>query len=417
MMNRSTRGAAKVSIVWTIVGVVLFVVALVMFILTNQELGNQVSRTRTIETELKAMKDAKEAEIKAKQELSAWVGFHDESQGGATTDLAALQEGLKNLRAAFPDVGEDVKSLSKALPIAIQAHTSMKDKVKEQEQQLASLRSENETAQKTARDLATQKDAEIADLRRQLADTETAKVDQQTILERQVAEAVENFKDRDAKLIAARKAIDDANRKALQKEESLRTRLAEQGRKLNPFVEEPEAPDGKILEVSTDLNLGWINLGSDNRLALGTRFNVVSGLQGDRRIKGLAEVTRIKQDMAEVAFIERSDTYDPPSPGDVVYNPLFDPTGVRYALLIGRFSGALSAGELTALLEGMNIKVQKNLDKNTDFMIVGGEMFVDENGQVLPEPMQPTDLPVYRDAVAEGVQIVQVADLRKYFRF
>lgn len=416
-MNRSIRGAARVSIAWTIVGFVLFVLALVMFILTNQELGKQASELARVQAEFKAQRDAKEAELKAKQELSTWVGFYDEAQAGSTTDLVALQEGLKSVRTTFPDVGEDIKSLSKALPIIIQSNTSLKDKIKDQEQQLASLRSENEAAGKTARDLATQKDTELADLRRQLADTETAKVDQQTILERQVAEAVENFKDRDAKLIAARKAAEDANRLAHQKEESLRTRLAEQGRKLNPFTEEPEAPDGKILEVSTDLNLGWINLGSDNRLALGTRFSIVSALHGDRRIKGMAEVTRIKQDMAEVAFVERSDTYDPPAPGDLVYNPLFDPTGVRYALLIGRFSGALSAGELTALLEGMNIKVQKSLDKNTDFMIVGGEMFVDENGQVLPEPMQPTDLPIYRDAVAEGVQIVQVADLRKYFRF
>ena len=415
-MNRSIRGAAKVSIVWTIVGIVLFVVALVMFFLTNQELGKQTDRATKAEAELKAVNDAKEAELKAKQELSSWVGFYDES-AASSTDLAAVQEGLKNIRAAFPDVGEDVKSLSKALPIVIASNTALKDKVKAQEEQLASLRSENETAGKTARDLATQKDTEIADLRRQLADTETAKVDQQTILERQVAEAVENFKDRDAKLIAARKAIEDANRKSLQKEESLRTRLAEQGRKLNPFVEEPEAPDGKVLEVSTDLHLGWINLGSDHRLAMGTRFFVVSGMQSDRRVKAMAEVTRIREDMAEVAFVERNDPFDPPAPGDLVYNPLFDPTGVRYALLIGRFSGAQSQGELTALLEGMNIKVQKSLDKNTDFMIVGGEMYVDENGQVLPEPMQPTDLPVYRDAVAEGVQVVQATDLRKYFRF
>jgi hypothetical protein len=77
----------------------------------------------------------------------------------------------------------------------------------------------------------------------------------------------------------------------------------------------------------------------------------------------------------------------------------------------------MSEGELKALLEGMNIRVQKALDKNTDFLIVGGEMFVDENGQVLPEPVQPTDLPVYRDAVAEGVQVVQLADLRRFFRF
>jgi hypothetical protein len=416
MMNRSTRGAAKVSIVWTIVGVVLFVVALVMFFLTNQELSNQTAEVQRVKAELAKLNESKEAEVKAKQELSMAVGFYDESQA-SSTDVAAVQAGLKNLREAFPDIDENVKSLSKALPIAIQSYTSLKAKAKEQEEQLTSLRSENETAGKTARELAGQKDAEIADLRRQLADTETAKTDQQTILERQVAEAVENFKDRDAKLIAARKALEDDKRKALQKEESLRTRLAEQGRKLNPFVEEPEAADGKVLEVSTDLNLGWINLGSDNRLAMGTRFVVVSGLHGDKRVKGMAEVTKIQADMAEVAFIERTDTYDPIAPGDQIYNLLFDPTGVRYALLIGRFSGAMNEGELTALLEGMNVKVQKTLDKNTDFMIVGGEMFVDDTGQVLSEPVQPTDLPMYRDAVAEGVQVVPIADLRKYFRF
>lgn len=416
-MKRSTRGAAKVSIVWTIVGVVAFLVALVMFFLTSQELTNQTNRADALKAELAKLTESKEAELKQKQELSAVMGFYDEASPTSTTELPALKEGLKTLRTAFPDIDENVKSLSKALPIVIQSNASLKQKVKEQEEALASLRSENETAQKTARDLASQKDTEIADLRRQLNDTEQAKVDQQTVLERQVAEAVENFKDRDAKLIAARKSIEDAGRKSLQKEESLRTRLAEQGRKLNPFVAEPEAPDGRVLEVSTDLNLGWIDLGSDNRLAMGTRFTVVSGLHGDKRVKGMAEVTKIKANMAEVAFIERNDPFDPPAPGDLVFNPLFDPTGERNALLIGRFSGALSEGDLKALLESMNIKVQKSLDKNTDFLIVGGEMFVDENGQVLPEPMQPTDLPVYRDAVAEGVQVVQVTDLRKYFRF
>ena len=415
-MKRSIRGAAKVSIVWTIVGAVAFLVALVLFFLTSQELTTQTAKAEAAKGELAKLEASREAELKLKQELSAAVGFYDETQA-SSTDVAAVREGLKNLREAFPDIDENVKNLSGAIPIVVQADAALKQKVKAQEEQLASLRSENETAGKSARELAGQKDAEIADLRRQLADTETAKTDQQTILERQVAEAVENFKDRDAKLIAARKSAEDAQRKANQKEESLRTRLAEQSRQLNPFTKEPEAPDGKVLEVSSNLDLGWINLGSDNRLAMGTRFTVVSGMHGDNRVKGTAEVTRIKQGMAEVAFVERTDPFDPPAPGDLIYNPLFDPTGVRYALLIGRFSGALSEGELTALLEGMNVKVQKTLDKNTNFMIVGSEMYVDENGQVLAEPMQPTDLPIYRDAVAEGVQVVQVADLRKYFRF
>jgi hypothetical protein len=416
MMKRSTRGAAKVSIVWTIAGLVAFLVSLVLFFLTNQELTNQTATAQAAQKELKEYKDSRESELKARQELSTVVGFYDEGQV-SNTDLGAVKEGLTNLRTAFPVIGEDVKSLSKALPLAIQAHASLVQQVKDQEEQLGSLRSDLETAGKTTRELAGQKDTEIADLRRQLADTDQSKSDLQTVLERQVAEAVENFKERDAKLIAARKAIEDTGRKAVQKEESLRTRLAEQGRKLNPFVKEPESPDGQVLEVSTNLNLGWINLGSENRLAMGTRFFVVSGLHGDNRVKAMAEVTRIKSNMAEVAFVERTDPFDPPAPGDVIFNPLFDPKGERHAMLIGRFSGALSEGELKALLEGMNIKVQKTLDKSTDFLIVGAEMYVDENGQLLSEPVQPTDLPIYRDAVAEGVQVVQVAELRRYFRF
>jgi hypothetical protein len=416
MMKRSIRGAAKVSIVWTIGGVVAFLVALVMYFLTNQELTAQTARAVKAEADKKVLDEKLLGELKQMQGLSAVVGFFDETQA-SRSDLAALGEGFKSLREAFPDIDPGVRSLSKAMPIAIQAHSALKARLKEQEAQLAALRSENESASKNLTDVSAAKDKEIADLRRQLSDTEQAKTDQQALLQRQVAEAVENFKDRDAKLIAARKTIEDSQRKALQKEEGLRTKLAEQGRKLDPFVKEPEAPDGKVLEVSRDLNLGWIDLGSKNRLAMGMRFRVVSGLHGDGRVKGWAEVTQIKEDMAEVTFVERTDPFDPPAAGDQVYNLLFDPSGERHAVLIGRFSGAMSEKDLRALLEGMNIKVQKTVDKTTDFLIVGAEMYVDENGQVLAEPVQPADLPMYRDAVAEGVQVVQLAQLRQYFRF
>ena len=339
-MNRSIRGAAKVSIVWTICGVVAFLLALVMFFLTNQELSAQMLRAKKFETDNKDLSTKREDDLKQIQELSQRVGFYDEAVS-PRSNVGALDQGFKSLREAFPDVDAGVKSLGKALPIAIQAHKALETKLKDQDTQLVSLRSENEAKAKTLQDLTDAKDKEIADLRRQLADTEQAKTDQQALLERQVAEQTENFKDRDAKLIAARKAADDTARKELQKEESLRTRLAEQERKLNPFVKEPEAADGKVLEVSQDLNLGWIDLGSKNRLAMGTRFRVVSGMQGDRRLKGWAEVTQIKADMAEVTFTERTDPFDPPGPGDLVYNPLFDPTGERHAVLLQQLRQAV----------------------------------------------------------------------------
>jgi len=415
-MNRSTRGAAKVSIVWTIVGMVAFLLALVSFFLTNQELSVTTAHLKKAEADKKELEAKREEDLKHIQELSQNVGFYDES-AAPRSDVAALTAGFKGLREAFPDIDPSVKSLGKALPIAIQSHKALEAKLKDQDAQLASLRSEAEAKAKTLQELTDSKDKELGDLRRQLADTEQAKTDQQALLERQVAEQTENFKDRDAKLIAARKALDDNSRKDAQREESLRTKLAEQGRKLLPFTKEPEAADGKVLEVSRDLNLGWINLGSKNRLAMGTRFRVVSGMHGDNRVKGWAEVTQIKEDMAEVTFSDRTDPFDPPAPGDVIFNPLFDPSGERHAVLLGRFSGAMNEKDLRALLAGMNIQIQKSVDKNTDFMIVGSEMYVDENGQPLAQPVQPTDLPAYRDAVAQGVQVVQLNDLRKYFRF
>jgi hypothetical protein len=415
-MNRSIRGAAKVSIVWTICALVAFILALVMFFLTNGELANKNAELARQTAEVGKYKTESTDRLKTYQDLSQSVGFYDESQTPAS-DPAALSQGFKAFREAFPDIDPSVKSLAKALPIAAKAHKDLEARLKDQETQLTSLRSENDTKSKNLQEVADAKDKEIADLRRQLADTEQAKTDQQAQLERSLAEANENFKDRDAKLIAARKAIDDAGRKSAQTQEGLRTRLAEQGRKLDPFVKEPEAADGKVLEVSRDLNLGWIDLGSRNRLAMGTRFRVVSGNVGERRIKGWAEVTLIRQDMSEVAFTEIADEFDPPAPGDEIYNPLFDPSGERHAVLLGRFSGALTDKDLKALLTGMNIQVQKAVDRNTDFLILGAEMYVDENGQPLAQPVQPTDLPTYRDAVAQGVQVVQLSELRKYFRF
>jgi len=61
--------------------------------------------------------------------------------------------------------------------------------------------------------------------------------------------------------------------------------------------------------------------------------------------------------------------------------------------------------------------VQTKLDKSTDFLIVGGEMYTTRTAQPVETPIQPSDLSVYKDAVAQGVQIVLVKDLRQYFKF
>jgi shikimate dehydrogenase len=71
---------------------------------------------------------------------------------------------------------------------------------------------------------------------------------------------------------------------------------------------------------------------------------------------------------------------------DIVYNPVYDPKSERYAILLGRFSGTWNKGELSALLAELNITVQDHLDKTTDYVIVGGELYADEDGEPLEEP-------------------------------
>ena len=56
-------------------------------------------------------------------------------------------------------------------------------------------------------------------------------------------------------------------------------------------------------------------------------------------------------------------------------------------------------------------------DTPENYLIVGSELFTDEDGNPLEDPLSPTELPVYKDAEANGVQIVSINSLHNYFRF
>jgi predicted nucleic acid-binding Zn-ribbon protein len=417
MMKLANRGAAKVSVVWTIGVMMAFLVAAVMFFLTSQQSTANLARAEKAEKSLKEKEALLEAEAKKYQDLSTVVGYYDEAAAAPKTELATINEGMKSLRAAFPDVDPSIKNFQKALPVVINAYNNQKQTVAQLQTQLAGLRSENEALNKSVRDIGEKNATDQRELQRKLSDLEQARSDMQADLERQLAEARDNYKTADTNMRKAQASIDENQRKFQQEAQGLRGKLAEQSRKLNPFTKQPETADGRVLGISTELNLGWINLGAKNRLPVGTRFRVVSGAHNENQLKAWAEVTDVQSDMAEVRFSDLRDPFDPPVVGDLLYNPLYDPVGERHAILVGRFSGSTNDKDLKALLANMGVVVQKNLDKTTDFMIVGSEMYTDDNGQPLAAPTPPSDLPIYKDAVADGVQIVQLKDLRQYFRY
>ena len=177
-------------------------------------------------------------------------------------------------------------------------------------------------------------------------------------------------------------------------------------------------PDGKIIEVSDRLNMGWIDIGSRQRLTTGMRFRVESGNPRERgKLIAYADVVRVEEGRAEVVFSGKPDPLAQIAKGDVVVNRLYDPKGTRNAILVGRFSGRYNEKDLRSLLERIGINVQNELSHTTNFCIVGAQLFSDpETNEPLEDPVDPTDLPDYRDAVAQNVIIVSLADIEEFLR-
>lgn len=416
MMKRSQRGAAKVSVVWAICLFMAFAAAAVAYFLASQEMAAQRELAERNDAARKKAEEALVAEQTYVRDITKLAGFSDPN-GPVRMEAKELDAGLKALKEGFPTIDATVTNIQKAIPIVVDAYKAEQRKATEANSRADQLAAENGTIRGNVDQVRQQMEKDVADLRRQLSDAEAGFNDQKAELERSKAELAQRVQEENTAKLAGLTEIEKLKRQMGLETDAWRGRMSEAERKLTPFTKEPEAADGRILSISPELKLGWINVGSKQRLSKGLRFRIVDGQHGSKKVKGWAEVTNVENDMAEVTFSEQADPFDPPVVGDVVYNPLYDPKGERSAVLIGRFSGGLTEESLKALLKSMNITVTKGLERTTDFLIVGGEQYTDpETGQPLETPVQPSDLPVYKEAQAEGVQIVPLKELRQYFR-
>lgn len=415
-MKRSQRGAIRVSVIWLVVFLVLFMVGCLMAYMAQ---GREKAALDVADAARKTEQEAKDKETDANKravELSKAVGWYDQAAASPRTNLDALRTSFEAFRAAFPDMGADVKTLQDALPKAMEAYGQRQRDIAVLQDAKSALESEKTTLEAGLREAARAKDEEIANLRRQMADEANNATQRQTEAESRIAALNSSRNELDTQLRDVRNQI-EAQRRAFEQEKQAWETRTKAVTKALAFQRAPEEPDGKVLSVSKDLAVGYVDCGANQRLIAGTRFRVVDGTKGSRKLKGWAEVTSVKPTMAEVTFSEVVDRFDPIVAGDIVYNPLYDSKTARNAVLCGRFSGAFNEAELKILLANMSIKVQDKLDDTTDYLIVGSELYVDENGQPLETPLSPTELPLYKDAESKGVQMVTIKQLREYFKF
>ncbi|NUP97477.1 MAG: hypothetical protein HUU28_15065 [Planctomycetaceae bacterium] len=415
-MNRSRRGATRVSVTWLILFLVMTIVAAVMAWLGYDDAERYRVMAENARKDKDAMVQRESESVEARIRISELVGWSPAEAAAANTDLAQAKIAFDDWKRDFPDMGADIKTIEAALPKAKAAYVAQQRSIATLNDTVRTLQGEKDSVERGLRDALRQKDTELSSLQRQIADEQNTASQRQTELESRVASLNAQRNELDAQLREARNQIEANNRKFEDERVAAQTRLKSLSSALK-FQKEPEAADGAVLSVSKDLALGWIDIGSNQRLARGTRFRVVSGKVGSTKLKGWAEVTEVKANMAEVTFSGIVDRFDPIVQGDIVYNPVYDPKSERTAVLCGRFSGQFNETELKVLLANMGITVQPGLANDTDYLIVGSELYVDEEGQTLENPLPPNELPVYKDAEAQGTQIVSIKDLRAYFKF
>jgi hypothetical protein len=414
-MKRSQRGAVRVSIVWMVVTLVLFFVALFIAYMGFDAKAKAVSQAATDKTaRVESEKNTSEAK-KALAELSNQIGWTDASAATAATNIAAMKADFEDVKTAL-DAPADVKDLKGLLAFAKTAYQSRGKEISGKEDEVNDARRKGLQAEKGLQDALREKDAQIEDLRKQVTDITESAAQRQQDAEQTIAGLRTQQSQLDADLRAANGKYEEALRAHGDDVKTFETRLAVQGQKLR-FLNEPQTQDGAFLAVSKDLGLGWIDIGANQRLARGTRFTIVSGKVGSTVAKAMCEVTKVEPSRAEVRITEVRDQFDPVVPGDVVYNPMYDPKTQRHAVLAGRFSGKYNEKELKDLLAMMGIVVQAKLDLNTDYLIVGGELYTDSDGNPVETPIQPTELAVYKEAESKGVQIMALKDLAGYFAF
>lgn len=417
-MKRSNRGAARISAVWMISVGVLFLAALAFGFITQGDLSAEKKASESARISQADAEARFEKANEVKRNVSQALGWYDRESADPESDVAAAKQALEDLRTTFTDLGPTDKDFETAIPKIVAAYNQRGRKISELEARIQTLQNEVSTAQATTAQVQQDKDQLIASLQQQLADEQQNAAQRQSEVEGRLTTAQDQLSERDAELRRVRGEMAQLARDFDAERRVFQTRIASLS-DLTKFSKEPFAdnPDGKVIEVSQSLPVGWIDIGANQRLTRGTRFRVESSTPGSRRFKAWAEVTKVEANRAEVQFTDLADRFDPVVRGDVIINPLFDPTGERNAVLAGRFSGEYSKKDVIALLERMGIHVQDKLELTTHFLIVGSALYRDpETNEPLEEPLEPSELPVYKEAEARQIPIIPLQDIRDFFR-
>ena len=289
----------------------------------------------------------------------------------------AKRDGYTNLNDLFSEVYDMLTVLSQVIPrlrverfLAKQEVTGVRE-----DKAAAEARLQNELAQ-------------MREQRNRIQDEAIVRERNFDTVQRQLNEKNENLQaelarlQRDRRLEEARLISQISERDA---------RIDDLTKKERRTFAQNSRPDGEVVYADGALGYAWINLGRRHGLRPNTVFQVYQFVKGGRqKMKGVLEVRRVEEDMAQCAVVENAhiqhpitgedvvvpDPNDPVVKGDLIRTPLFDPHEQKTFVFLGataknRF---YNREELEQKLEEFGARVDREVTIETDFVVLlGGE--------------------------------------------
>lgn len=263
------------------------------------------------------------------------------------TDMLQLYNDLVvQVEAAVPELNFLIERKKEALADAGQTAASARERRRELDEQIDKHKQEYAT-------LLNQKNRDAADYdvqkRRLLADKD------------QLLKDIEKLRE-------------DTSRKEaeqLSKISELEERILQITEKKKRSLADTEA-DGEVVFAEQGLGMAWVNIGRKHRLRRGLTFQVFQYIKGGtKKPKGMAEVRRLEDDMAQVAILEQFDRADPIVKGDYIASPLFDRNKDMVFVFVGEklTNDRYEKSQIVRRIEEFGGRVDKQVTIDTDFIV------------------------------------------------
>ncbi|MDF1836604.1 MAG: hypothetical protein P1V35_01935, partial [Planctomycetota bacterium] len=246
MKKRSNRGAARVNAIWLIVLLVLsFALMFFAYTANDEQVRAEGKMNDAIASEAatQAKYEALQVQNRAITEV---IGYYDESDLSAVTDIQALKDGLEAFKDAIgADADANIKTFQAAWPLAISqvaardaTIATITQESKDRSTQLAAVR-------QAASEAASEKDSALSTARQEYSDLESNSREQVNNLEKQVARLTQERNAQDQAAIDARNELADAVVASALKDSESTARITKVTEITRP-LREPSSTDGAI---------------------------------------------------------------------------------------------------------------------------------------------------------------------------